>query len=149
MMIIIFYVHINLLSIYLSVRTHTHRYLVCSRDLSPSEILIRQKPIVIGPIANCDNVPVCLNCYHPLGRMFDCFRYAQIYFIQILFQLINVQIKNADVRSVNFHCVIRNATIGIIQRRNVNFSKTIILQNICTMMMILLSCNMIMKRSLY
>ncbi|KAG5676267.1 hypothetical protein PVAND_006115 [Polypedilum vanderplanki] len=50
------------------------RYLVCSRDLLASEIIIQQKPLVIGPIANCENVPVCIGCYRPLGTMNECYR---------------------------------------------------------------------------
>lgn len=52
------------------------RYLVCSRDLAACEIIIQQKPLAIGPIANCENLPVCLNCYRPLGSISGCYRYV-------------------------------------------------------------------------
>lgn len=42
------------------------RYLVAARDLSTSEVIIQQAPLVIGPIANDENVPVCLSCYQAL-----------------------------------------------------------------------------------
>ncbi|XP_070492429.1 SET domain-containing protein SmydA-8-like [Chironomus tepperi] len=56
------------------------RYLVASRDLSPCEIIIQQSPLVIGPIANCNYVPVCVNCYNPLGSMSGCYRCSNCQF---------------------------------------------------------------------
>lgn len=38
------------------------RYLVSSRDLKAGEVVIREKPIVIGPCGE----PVCLGCYLPI-----------------------------------------------------------------------------------
>ena len=53
-----------------------HRYLVAERDLCESEVIIQQSPLVIGPIAEDENAPVCLNCYLPL-EMETSFRYEQ------------------------------------------------------------------------
>lgn len=36
---------------------------MAARDLPSCEIIIQQWPLVIGPIANDDNAPVCLGCY--------------------------------------------------------------------------------------
>lgn len=38
------------------------RYLVTSRDLKAGEVVIKEKPIVIGPCGE----PVCLGCYIPI-----------------------------------------------------------------------------------
>lgn len=38
------------------------RYLVSSRDLRAGEVVIKEKPIVIGPCGE----PVCLGCYLPI-----------------------------------------------------------------------------------
>lgn len=54
-----------------------NRYLVAARDLSTSEIIIKQAPLVIGPIANDDNTPVCLNCYRAL-EIDASYRYVNI-----------------------------------------------------------------------
>lgn len=50
------------------------RYLVAARDLSTCEIIIQQLPLVIGPIANDENAPVCLNCYQAV-EIDSSFRY--------------------------------------------------------------------------
>lgn len=55
-----------------------NRYLVAARDLSTSEIIIKQAPLVIGPIANDDNTPVCLNCYRAL-EIDASYRYVNFY----------------------------------------------------------------------
>ncbi|CRL02851.1 CLUMA_CG015740, isoform A, partial [Clunio marinus] len=51
------------------------RYLVAARDLSTSEIIIQQLPLVVGPIANDENAPICLSCNQALeiDNSFRCF----------------------------------------------------------------------------
>lgn len=66
----------------LSASSSFHRYLVAARDLLTSEIIIQQSPLVIGPIANDENAPVCLNCYQAL-EIEDSFRYVHQQFVSI------------------------------------------------------------------
>lgn len=41
-----------------------HRYLAASRDIKPGEVILKEKPLVVGPRVDSD--PVCLACYKPL-----------------------------------------------------------------------------------
>jgi hypothetical protein len=43
-----------------------NRYLVAARDLSVNEIIIQTAPLAIGPSANDEKAPLCLNCYEAL-----------------------------------------------------------------------------------
>lgn len=38
------------------------RYLVSSKDLKAGDVVIKEKPIIIGPCGE----PVCLGCYLPI-----------------------------------------------------------------------------------
>lgn len=41
-----------------------HRYLVATRDIKPGEVILKEKPLVVGP--RVDSFPICLACYRPL-----------------------------------------------------------------------------------
>lgn len=60
----------NCLTHYGNSSSCSDRYLVAARDLSTSEVIIQRFPLVIGPTANDENVPLCLNCYQALK--IDC-----------------------------------------------------------------------------
>lgn len=40
------------------------RYLVATRDIKPGEVILKERPLVVGP--RVDSAPICLACYRPL-----------------------------------------------------------------------------------
>ncbi|KDR18205.1 Protein msta, isoform A, partial [Zootermopsis nevadensis] len=40
------------------------RYLAASRDIKPGEVILKERPLVVGP--RVDSNPICLACYKPL-----------------------------------------------------------------------------------
>ncbi|XP_033608644.1 SET domain-containing protein SmydA-8 isoform X3 [Cryptotermes secundus] len=57
--------HKSLCSPYSIERTDTlGRYLVATRDIKPGEVILKEKPLVVGP--RVDSFPICLACYRPL-----------------------------------------------------------------------------------
>lgn len=116
---------------------------MAARDLSASEIIIKQSPLVIGPIANDENAPVCLNCYQAL-EIDESFRYEHQHSCQYLSLLYDLTFrfcfiifpsmptcKTPDVQSAAFLSAPHSAITEITQRLSVAFSRLTISINIC------------------
>lgn len=58
--------HKNLCNPYSIERNDTlGRYLVATREIKPGEVILKEKPLVLGP--RVDSAPICLTCYRPLS----------------------------------------------------------------------------------
>lgn len=114
---------------------------MAARDLSTCEIIIQQSPLVIGPIANDDNAPVCLGCYQAV-EIDAPFRYEHHFYVNICvgfmtlttsyFIFIDIEIcALPDVQTVNFRSAPNTVLAEIIQRLSVSSLKLTIYINIC------------------
>ena len=48
------------------------RYLVASRDIEQGEIILREKPLVSGPLGKEECFPVCLTCFKHVATNNQC-----------------------------------------------------------------------------